>query len=272
LGTDATGAVDLGNTFNGVTIDGAARNIIGGTTDGERNIISGNDGPGVVIADARGTSSSQDNIVQGNYIGTDVSGTTGLGNFSEGILLLGDVSANTIGANVISGNLASPTVPDEGYGILLKGSSARNNVIRDNIVGLDWSGTAEVPNQNDGVRIEEGPGNELLGNVISGNDGRGVLIRGFAAKGNVLEGNRIGSNALATAARANRRAGVRIEDAPDNIVGFDGGDVPAICIDQCNLISGNGALDSQGVPLGGGIEIVGAGAAGNQIVGNYKSM
>ena len=55
IGTDVTGAADLGNTSDGVIISQAPNNIIGGTTAGERNLISGNDQNGVQIFGAAST-------------------------------------------------------------------------------------------------------------------------------------------------------------------------------------------------------------------------
>ena len=82
IGTDASGA-DLGNNIGVVAL--GANNTIGGTTPAARNIISSNDGFGVQIA---GTG----NKVQGNYIGTDASGTLDLGN-NLGVVI--DAAADT---------------------------------------------------------------------------------------------------------------------------------------------------------------------------------
>ena len=77
-----TGTVDLGNVLNGIQISGVAQsNTIGGTTAGERNIISGNGDRGVLIVDV----GTDNNVVVGNYIGTDVTGTVALGNTGEGV-------------------------------------------------------------------------------------------------------------------------------------------------------------------------------------------
>ena len=83
IGTDVNGTTafdssgrPLGNTVDGVRIDtGASDNTVGGSTAGSRNIISGNMGDGVDITD-NGTS---DNVVAGDFIGLDFTGTTAVG-------------------------------------------------------------------------------------------------------------------------------------------------------------------------------------------------
>ena len=57
-------------------VDSASNNTIGGTAAGARNVISGNGSDGVVFIDGSATG----NLVAGNYIGTDVTGTMALGN------------------------------------------------------------------------------------------------------------------------------------------------------------------------------------------------
>ena len=72
IGTDASGSYGLGNGRSGVfMINGPSNNVIGGTTAGARNVISGNGQDGVQIDYANSTG----NIVEGNYIGTDATGT-----------------------------------------------------------------------------------------------------------------------------------------------------------------------------------------------------
>ena len=87
IGTDPTGTFAMSNGSEGVDIDAAFGNTIGGTTAAACNIISANADSGVGIGDAN------DNLVEGDYIGTDATGTIALGNnsavteFGAGVLL-----------------------------------------------------------------------------------------------------------------------------------------------------------------------------------------
>ena len=81
IGTDITGTVALGNMDWGVVLQEAADNTVGGSTAGAGNLISGNDEGGVAI---RGIQSVGD-VVQGNLIGTDITGTKALGNGYSGV-------------------------------------------------------------------------------------------------------------------------------------------------------------------------------------------
>lgn len=103
LGTDVNGTASMGNEGEGVLVVRSVGNVIGGTTARARNIISGNKG-GVSIADG-----ANDNRVQGNFIGTDVSGIVALANAREGVYIQESrnnlIGGTTSGAgNVISSN------------------------------------------------------------------------------------------------------------------------------------------------------------------------
>src|SRR5262249_26552620 len=88
IGTNAAGTGRLPNGY-GVTVEDASNNVIGGTAAGARNVISGNaNGLRIAGLDATG------NLVQGNFIGTDPSGTGSVPN-SFGISL--SAPNNTIG-------------------------------------------------------------------------------------------------------------------------------------------------------------------------------
>ena len=96
IGTDPTGLSPIGNTTGVILQQGASNNTIGGLTVGAGNVISGNSGDGV---DLSGTSSfsTTGNVVEGNFIGTDVTGAVTLANLGDGVRLAPSASGNTIG-------------------------------------------------------------------------------------------------------------------------------------------------------------------------------
>ncbi|MCH7879709.1 MAG: hypothetical protein IH914_10405, partial [candidate division Zixibacteria bacterium] len=159
LGTDPTGTAPVGNVFDGITLrNGAENNLIGGSTAAERNLISGNGRNGVLI-----WVDTNNNIIQGNFIGTDISGTLPLGNSAFGVQIGEYAHGNIVGGtgagegNLISGNGL------HGVG-MLEGSSA--NLVKGNFVGTDVTGTMAIAN---------GDGDDSLGIVLADD----VAIQGF---------------------------------------------------------------------------------------------
>ena len=110
IGTNASGTAPLGNGLMGIGVtDGATGNTIGGTTPDERNVISGNAVDGVFIS----VSSTTENIVRGNFIGSDVTGTLDVGNTGGGVNVSGN--SNTIGGtDPAEGNTSSATSTGSG--------------------------------------------------------------------------------------------------------------------------------------------------------------
>jgi titin len=273
IGTDVTGTADLGNSSGGVYISDAPDNIIGGTAAGAGNVISGNDVDGVSISSAGSTG----NRVEGNYIGTDVTGSADLGNSRSGVYTFFDATGNTIGGtasgarNVISGN--------DTYGVVLFGywGPVSWNVVEGNYVGTDATGSADLGNSSGGVLIATGAANNTIGgpaagagNVISGNDGRGVFIFQDAA-GNQVQGNYIGTQADGTSPLGNASHGVQVAlNALDNVIGLDSAGAGA-----GNTIANN---SGDGVQIDGCIDwllgecqepaVDAASATGNTIRGN----
>ena len=249
IGTDVTGTVDLGNAVVGVRILDGQDNIIGGTTEGARNIISGNESDGVVISGA----SSQSNFVLGNYIGTDVTGTADLGNSDIGVYIF-NAPNNTVGGaaagagNVISGN--------ETWGVAIYVSNATGNVVLGNLIGTDLTGTVALGNTLDGIIIQEAANNTIggtadgAGNVIAGNR-LGIYLFAPTTTGNLVQGNFIGTDLTGTVALGNLY-GVVVEQAANNTIG---GTIAA----ARNIISGN---DEDGV-------FFGLSAQDNIVLGNF---
>ncbi len=138
------------------------------------------------------------NIIQGNYIGTDVTGTIAAGNSGDGIYISSPgniVGGTTPGTgNVISANA--------GNGVVLASSSASNNVIQGNWIGTGAGGVGSLGNGANGVFLTGGALGNLIGgtaggapNVIALNGGTGITLDATAGNRNGLLGNRILSNA-----------------------------------------------------------------------------
>jgi CSLREA domain-containing protein len=114
IGTNSLGTAGMGNGKDGVLIVNGQNNLIGGTSAQQRNVISGNAGDGINVTGLNAAS----NVIQGNYVGTDVTGTIAIANIGNGIALNQGARANTVGGtaagsgNVISGNDASGIVLD----------------------------------------------------------------------------------------------------------------------------------------------------------------
>ena len=224
LGAGGTGA--LGNNNYGILINGSGGNLVGGAVPAARNILSGNGVSGIYLTGG----GAAGNLIQGNYVGTDVSGGIAVGNAADGITVIG-APGNLINSNVISGNGE--------FGVSVSGGGAVSNVITGNNVGTDVTGKLALGNAGNGVILFSGAGQNWIGgtnagagNLISGNVQNGVALVGGANQ-NVIQGNLIGLSAAGTSALANGYNGVSLNGASSNLIG---GTVAA----AHNVISGNG--------------------------------
>lgn len=185
IGTDVSGLLDIGNG-TGVSIN-ANNNMVGGTNPLLRNIISGN-GSGIQMTNSSG------NFVQGNFIGTDVSGTSPIANNAAGLIILASGS-NTIGgattgaANVISGN--------DFFGLVISDSGSSSNQIIQNFIGTQSDGVSPLGNGIHGVYFGNPAGsfatdNFIQSNTIAFNSGDGIYAQ--VGTGNLFTSNLIFSN------------------------------------------------------------------------------
>lgn len=216
-GTNAGSGVNgLVITAGSSTVRGLAINrfVQGGGRTGEGIHLSTNGG----------------NVIEGNFLGTNITGTDALG--GSGVRILSG-SGNLIGGtapaarNIISGN---------GYGIVMD-SNASGNIVQGNFIGTDVTGTLALSNQLDGVAVA-GDANTIGGttiearNLLSGNVRRGVHLS--FRSGNVVQGNFIGTDITgAVTAMGNIGGGVFMFRSSDNRIG--GTEAGA-----GNLIAGNG--------------------------------
>jgi hypothetical protein len=244
IGTTADGTGPLPNFDDGITIDRANGNTVGGTVP---NVIAFNNGDGLLL---HGDSATND--VDGNQIFSNGGNGVGIGNGSHH----NDVHGNEIHSNA-------------GHGVAIMAGSFSNE-IWGNAIGTDHAGTAGLGNTADGVRIEDSSSNVIGGstaarrNVISGNGRDGVSIddtttplpTGAGANANRIIGNHIGVASDGTTALPNAKDGVVVDGGAtgtsNNEIGGTAGGVG-------NVIALNGD---------DGVLLRGPNVAGNRIVGN----
>ncbi|MCI0437791.1 MAG: PKD domain-containing protein, partial [Chloroflexi bacterium] len=292
VGTDISGTVALPNFFRGILVNNSPNNLIGGPEPQHRNLASGNNFVGIHVQSEMVflhgefiRQKGEGNIVEGNYVGTDVTGTQAVGN-RDGIIITGPggIARN----NLVSGNLqtgVSGAAPFEGDPVLIQGnligtdvtgtrplgngttglgisgafqaapprevsilaggeSAEERNIVAasgkggvavgglgahlvNNYIGTDITGTVAFPNLN-GVTITN-EGAVVRNNLISGNTDYGVRLTDRFTKNNVVEGNLIGVASDEVSSLGNGGDGVLIRQgnisflteigARDNLIG-----------------------------------------------------
>ncbi len=259
IGTDLQGSAGLGNTGQGIQIEGIDQNTIGGLTPAARNVISGNNW-GLLLQNSSG------NLIQGNLIGTNPAGNTARGNTGIGLAVAGG-SNTTIGGmdasarNVVSGNAAD--------GIWAWSTSGL--VVQNNFLGTNAAGTGALANGGSGLTLGvNGATSDCTigavgaGNLVSGNVGNGIYLGNGEAgtTRNSVQANFVGTDVTGTQPIPNQYAGIEIKSPGNPVGGTDPG--------QGNLISGNaswGLLIHNG---GGRVEgnFIGTNAAGTGRLAN----
>jgi len=221
LGTNAAGTSGSGTSLAGINIENSPNNTIGGATAGERNVIS-NHSAGVYISG----SGSTNNIVIGNYIGTNAAGTAKIANGAG--VVIDNAPNNTVGGttagrrNVISGSSTD--------GVLISNSGATGNDLIGNYIGTNAAGTASLGNGRDGVRITNAQKNAIGGtlagapNLISRNGGDGVSVSGGGATANSILGNSIYANGASATSLLD--LGIDLKGT-DGVTANDAGDADA---------------------------------------------
>lgn len=252
---------------SGIFVQNSADNVIGGTSPSARNIISGNKQYGIYL---NGTGTTR-TIIQGNYIGVDITGTKAVKNGFLGIYIFG--TENLIGG-VVPGarNIIANNAP---YGIRLDGDALDSNRIQGNYIGTDATGTVAMPNSLSGIFLGQvryttvGGTSPLARNVISGHSQYGIDINASGTDGFVVQGNYIGTDVTGTTAIPNRTAGINLGNTKDSLF-------------SNNLISGNTGygIHLYGIGIGAtagteirnnliGTDYTGATPLGNSEVGVY---
>ena len=173
--------------------------------------------------DGQGTNG---NAVAGNLIGTSVTGNSALPNGTSyaygyvssydgaagfydyvtgGVVITGSASGNRVGTdvqsvdqgaerNVISGNASA--------GVQVSNAGTSGNLVQGNLIGTDLTGTVNLGNGSDGIKVESGAFDNTIGgttagtgNLITNNGGPGVAVTGVNSVADEITGNRIFGNA-----------------------------------------------------------------------------
>ena len=166
IGTDASGVLALPNDGTGVSVAahyigqlGSSSTLIGTDGDGvndalERNIISGNTQDGVNISHQ----ASVNNVVAGNFIGSDVTGTQAVPNIMGFLFANYTPDFNRIGSdldgvrddverNIISGNES---------GAIVVWVAGEGNRFNGNYIGTDYTGEDDLGNGGPGIALQTG--------------------------------------------------------------------------------------------------------------------
>ncbi len=219
IGVDKTGVSALPNSApgdaGGLSIDFADDVIVGGTSPGATNVISGNGNQGLAPYYADGL------VVQGNFIGTDFTGTVaipngGIGinlNFSDDVLIGGNsVSAR----NIISGN---------NNDAMCIGDSTQVN-IQGNYIGVSIDGITDLGNVGAGVTTSCGPNNSEF--LVGGTSANEQNIIAFNGTGVVVPNPTDASiSILRNSIYANSDLGIDIDVSSQNTNDIGDGDVGA---------------------------------------------
>lgn len=273
------GLLDDGTTASGnehgVFIEGSHNRVL-------NNVISGNTLDGVHIQKkSYDQSPSTYNVIAGNKIGTDASGTLARPN-SVGIKLVTGSDYTVIGGdtagerNLISGNTYS--------GIDIPTGDTLGVQIIGNYIGTNVMGTAALPNR-DGITVANGQAVTIggaspnEGNLISGNTNRGIYLH---TGGHTVSFNKIGTNAAGSAPLGNGGHGIELNSVPgyigrsapsisspgDNIIAFNGGAGIALALHAPANIYGNRIYANGGL----GIDYGKDGPTPNSTAGSAPSM
>lgn len=252
------------NRYSGIMLYDVEDILIGGTAEGEGNVIGGNGEYGILAGGESGSGSSymycKGLSICGNHIGADFvdGGWSNVGNGRSGIMIngfgyhavhhIGDPAE--WGHNIIGHNRENGVWL---YQVYTTGTFV-NSSVSGNFIGYSPEGRKTMPNGAMGLllswcsQIEVGsegatnnwPQKEFHGNIVSGNASNGIHLAGCARV--VLGANHVGVDEAGTNAVPNGGHGVCLASGSYNLVGSeDGADF--------NIISGNGG---DGVHCNGG--------------------
>ena len=275
IGTSADGNSSVRNRSAGILLTDGARGVLVGTNgdgigdEAERNLISGNEYFGVRITG----SSTQQNTIAGNLIGTNAGGTARLGNWDAGISISDGAHHNLIGTNnTADGHNAAESNLILGDQRLIWIHGGFDNVIAGNSLGVNKAGTQQFyathaivitgGSQRNRVGTDGvGANNDRERNIIAGDSHGRIVVSDSNTNDNRISGNDIGLTPSGTSSFGFCIQGIIVSGgAKRTLIGTDG--------------DGNGDLDERNILVGHGtaIEVAGEGTSDTVIAGNYLGL
>jgi hypothetical protein len=228
VGINLAGAAP--NANYGIRIANVDANVIGGTTAADRNVLS-NNLHGIYI------NNGDSNVIQGNYIGTNATGTSAQANTGDGISINNGALSNQIGGSAPgAGNVVSGNADD---GIKISGSATSGTVIQGNRIGVAADGATALGNGTVGVHLTGGASTTTIGGIGAGNvfgGGTYLIHIDGVSTGVVIRGNYLGTDVTGSANMGSKRSGVYIQggafgnsiggtaDGEGNVIAFNGTD------------------------------------------------
>ena len=203
IGTNVEGSAAIANGQNGILLtDGAGGNVIGGTAfvdtstgavnnpTGSKgtttpvfvvpalgNLVSGNIGNGILI-----TNNSQNNVLNGNFVGTSADGNAAIGNGGNGVLILNASNNSLIGCDFVDNPFVYYNVLSGNGGNGLRITNSNNVTVQANFFGVGANNATVVMNGQNGILVDGNSQNVQvggvipLGNVSAGNKLNGIYV------------------------------------------------------------------------------------------------
>lgn len=204
IGTSATGTSAIANGGNGIWVTaGSNGNEIGGAVIGFSggrpndptgdkgtvsplfvvpplgNLVSGNGQIGILI-----DTNSQNNVLNGNFVGTIFDGNAAIANAGDGVWINGADNNSLIGCQVFNNPFVYYNVVSGNGGNGLEITNSNNAVIQGNFFGVGSNNATLVANHLNGILVDGSSQNTQvggvipLGNVVSGNSQNGIEVTG----------------------------------------------------------------------------------------------
>ena len=275
LGSNAVLQIELDGTSAGASVDGLT--ITAGSSNVRGLVINRFGGSGMELQTNGG------NVIEGNFVGTDVAGLVSLAN-DWGIMVT--APDNVVGGttpetrNIISGSITGSI--NGGVGLIFP--SATGNLVQGNFIGTKATGVASAKNGGHGVVVNQSFDNTIggtaarAGNLISANGLSGIAILDTNGP-NLVQGNLIGMTVDGTSPLGNGSHGVHvgpIERPPantntiggsaigaGNTIAYNGGDGVFVETGTDNCFLSNSIFSNTGLGIDLGADGVGANDPGD---------